>query len=69
MIDEVLLDEIQAGQIGWLFQFRFAVDILWSRMPEFCILGTTPRSMRFVIPALVLCGMRLESATAHRPEI
>ena len=33
------LNKIAAGNAGWLFQFRFAVHVIWSRVPELWTLG------------------------------
>jgi hypothetical protein len=33
--------QIAAGNAGWPVQFRFAVHILWSRVPELWTLGST----------------------------
>jgi hypothetical protein len=30
-----------AGNAGWRFQFRFAVHVLWSRVPELGSFGVT----------------------------
>ncbi len=32
--DTELMPKIAAGNAGWRFQFRFAVHVIWSRVPE-----------------------------------
>jgi hypothetical protein len=31
---KTLPSKITAGNAGWRFQFRFAVHVIWSRVPE-----------------------------------
>jgi hypothetical protein len=35
------VQQIAAGHAGWPVQFRFAVHVIWSRVPELWTLGGT----------------------------
>ena len=37
--------QIAAGNAGWPFQFRFAVHVIWSRVPELWTLGSVSHDL------------------------
>ena len=47
-------EQIAAGNAGWRFQFRFAVHIIWSRVPELWTLDGIRRFMKLILAALVI---------------
>ena len=51
--------QIAAGNAGWPFQFRFAVHILWSRVPELWTLGRytfMKNAIIILLSGIFICG-------------